>query len=249
MPLRPRVLGSLLHGSTAPLLLASTFVLMASCSSEKPVPQPISIPESEATPRVITDLSSLGPANPAAAQIKLPPASLEHRSESLSPAAANGTAANLKRLFGETPGQIGYSGVASAPGKELLANAKAQQFPIFTRTLLHQVFVAAQVEERDVSFSRERLPREIKPVVVSATMNKNGRLTQLILEQSSSTGAVDQLMVRACKTGLWTNNPPPAALSSTGDYRIRIEALINNYNNQTAEEVWSFSTELSLALE
>jgi len=249
MPLRSRFLRSPLRGASARLLIAAALFLLASCSAEKPEPKPISIPESEATPRVITDLSSLGPATPAATLIKLPPASFEPRPESASRAAANDTDVNLKRLFGENPGQIGYSGVASAPGKELLANAKAQQFSIFARTLLHQVFVAAQAEERDISFSRERLPNEIKPVVVNATMNKNGRLTQLIVEQSSLTGAVDQLMVRACKTGLWTNNPPPAALSSTGDYRIRIEALINNYNNQTAEEVWSFSTELSIALE
>jgi hypothetical protein len=248
MLLRSRVIRSALRGSPR-LLLAAAFLPLASCSSEKPEPKPIVIPQSEATPRVLTDLSSLGSDNPAAAQIKLVPSPLAHGALIDSHESNRDTDANLKRLFGENPGTIGYSGVPSAPGKELLANAKAQQFPIFCRTLMHQVFVAAQSGEHDISFSRERLPREIKPAVVSAIMNKNGRLTQLVLEESSSTGTVDQLILRACKTGLWTNNPPPAALASDGNYRIRVEALISNYNNATKDEAWTFSTELSIALD
>jgi hypothetical protein len=233
----------------ARLLLAGAFVLLASCAAETPEPQPITIPQSEATPRVLTDLSALGSDNPAAAQIKLEPLPLAPAAPSGSQESSGDTDANLKRLFGETPGTIHYAGRPSTPGKEMLVNSKAQHFPIFCRTLIHQVFVAAQKEERDISFSRERLPREIKPTVISAIMNKDGRLTQLVLEESSTTGTVDQLVLRACKTGLWTNNPPPAALASDGNYRIRVEALITNYNNATKDESWTYSTVLSIALD
>jgi hypothetical protein len=231
------------------LLLPGVFLIFASCSSEAPEPKPIAIPESEASPRVITDLSELASDKPGASQIKLGPLSSPPEAINAAQESGSNPNANLKRLFGETPGTVHYAGRASSPGREMLANAKAQQFPIFCRTLLHQVFVATQKGERDISFSRERLPREIKPTVVSAIMNKNGRLTQLVLEESSSTGTVDQLILRACKTGLWTNNPPTAALAYDGNYRIRIEALISNYNNATKDESWTFSTQLSIALD
>lgn len=235
-------------GRLAQLLLLGLFLVFVACSSEAPEPKPIAIPQSEASPRVITDLSEIASDSPGASQIKLGqlPSS---REASASQESGGNRDENLKRLFGETPGTVHYAGRPSSPGREILANAKAQQFPLFCRTLIHQVFVAAQKEERDISFSRERLPREIKPTVVSAVMNKNGRLIQLVLEESSSTGTVDQLILRACKTGLWTNNPPPAALASDGNYRIRVEAVISNYNNATKDESWTYNTELSIALD
>lgn len=217
--------------------------------SSKPREQ-ASVPLAEPTPHVLTSLSALTPRDPdeiLGVKRLLTPRPELVPSPTTTP---NATAyqANLKRLFLEKPESGRFAGTAAAPGDERLANAKAAEFALFSRTLMHQVFVAAQNLERG-EISREGLSTNLGKVILTATMDKTGRLRELIVEQSSGSGAVDQLMVKACKTGLWSKNPPAAALTADGDYRIRIEASIQNFNRTTQELRWNFDTRLTLALE
>lgn len=218
-------------------------------AGSKPKAPPAAVPLAQPTPRVLTSLSALTPGNPeeilGAKRLSTPPPELA--SPSATPNALS-YQANLKRLFLEKPESGRFAGTAATPGEERLANAKAAQFSLFTRALLHQVFVAAQDLERK-EISREELPTNLGKVVLTATMDQTGRLKELIVEQSSGSGAVDQLMIKACKIGLWTRNPPPAALTAEGTYRIRIEASIRNFARPSQEQVWNFDTRLALGLE
>ena len=68
------------------------------------------------------------------------------------------------------------------------------------------------------------MPDNVRPVIIEATMDGDGQLTELVLQQLSGSGAVDQFMIQACKKGLWMRNPPPEARAGDGNYRMRIEA-------------------------
>lgn len=234
------------------LLIALGAIVLAAamgCSSKSATPSPV--PEAVQRPHVVTDLSSLGPDNPGIPIPRSgvspgPPVQASAAGEALKLPSTD-REANLRRLFLEKPANIGYAGTAREPGEERLANAKAAQFSQFSRALLHQVLVAAQAQERK-DFDRLGLPENVGAVALSAKLDKAGRLTELVVEQSSGSGAVDQLMVKACTTGLWWNNPPAAALTARGDYRMRIEGRIRNFA-RGKEDVWTFTTHLSIALD
>ncbi len=156
--------------------------------------------------------------------------------------------ANLNRLFLERPATEKFAGSAISPGGEKLLNPKAAQFAQFTRPLLHQLFLATEDLERH-KLAKRGVPVDAGPVVIEATMNKDGQLTELVIEQSSGSGVIDQTMIQACKAGLWTRNPPPEALAADGNYRFRIEANIHNYMQITEFSDWMFRTHLGMALE
>src|SRR5204863_4102626 len=124
----------------------------------------------------------------------------------------------------------------------------AARFALFSQALIHQVFVAAQEFERK-SIATETLPPDIGQTVVSAKMTPAGHLQELVLEKHSGSGAVDHVVIEACRKGLWTENPPPKALAADGFYRIRIEARITNFNRPTQERIWNFDTSLGIALD
>jgi len=140
------------------------------------------------------------------------------------------TQANITRYFVSNPGQLGYSEEAPPPpGDAKLDNAKARQFPQFAYPLARQTLKAAQDLAPD-KLSQRRLPNELKPVVLTAVMDPVGRLTEIEINQHSGDNAVDHLVIEACKRGLWARNPPPQALASDGNYRLRIEGIISNYS-------------------
>ena len=156
--------------------------------------------------------------------------------------------ANLNRLFLERPATEKFAGSATSPGGEKLLNPKAAQFAQFTRPLLHQLFLATEDLEHH-KLAKRGAPVDAGPVVIEATMNKDGQLTELVIEQSSGSGLIDQTMIQACKAGLWTRNPPTEALAADGNYRFRIEANIHNYMQITEFSDWMFRTHLGMALE
>jgi len=167
------------------------------------------------------------------------------------PDSASGPAsvqANLNRLFIERPGGEQFAGSATSPGGEKLLNDKASHFAQFTRPLLHRLFAATEDLERQ-KLAKSGVPDNVRPVIIEATMNGDGQLTELVLLQLSGSGAVDQLMIQACKRGLWMRNPPPEARTADGNYRMRIEASVRNYMRPSAFDDWMFRTHLGLALE
>jgi hypothetical protein len=222
-------------------VLAPALVILAGCAAA-PAPLPAPVPESVTRPRVITNLSSVSPASTTAA-IDLPSAPAPEPSAAANPLPDRPK--DLGRLFTDQPGREQAIGKASAPGDERLLNAKAAKFAEFSHTLLHQVYVAA----RDLELGELRtkiLPENTPAVVITAIMDKDGKLRELIIEQRSGSGVLDHLMVDACKQGLWTNNPPPEALTD-GEYQIRIEGRLKNFST-TDQRHWEFETHLGLAL-
>jgi hypothetical protein len=212
-----------------------------------------SIPAAAATPPASVDLSP--PRAPsglsAHSSIDAPSSSDSKPRTGATPDSATGPAsvqANLNRLFIERPGGEQFAGSAIAPGGEKLLNDKAAHFAQFTRPLLDRLFAATEDLERQ-KLARSGVPENVRPVIIEATMDGDGQLTELVLQQLSGSGAVDQLMIQACKKGLWMRNPPPEARAGDGNYRMRIEASIRNYIRPTAFADWTFRTHLGLALE
>jgi len=155
---------------------------------------------------------------------------------------------NLNRLFLERPAPEEFAGSAVSPGGEKLLNAKAEHFAQFTRPLLQRLYSATEDVERQ-RLTRSGVPSNLRPVIIEATMNSDGQLTELVLQQLSGSGAVDQAMIEACKEGLWMRYPPPEARTADGNYRMRIEATIKNYMRPTSFDDWTLKTHLGLALE
>jgi hypothetical protein len=212
--------------------------LVAGCASSTPLPAPV--PETVTRPHVLTDLSSLSTA-PTTTLTNLPSGPAPSAATESSPSQAS----NPQQFFMEQPGRERITGKASAPASERLLNAKAEKFGEFSNTLLHQVLVAATGLEHG-EMETKVVPDNVNPVIITAIMNKDGKLKELIVEQHSGSGALDHLMVEACKQGLWAGNPPPEAMTG-GEYRIRIEGKLKNFSTSDQKH-WEFETHVGLAL-
>lgn len=221
------------------------FALLCGCSSGGKSPTTIAAPTGESTPRVLTDLSTLSSA-PSAAAVAPALGSLTVRESEESKVPSGSEGSELRRLFLEKPGTRKFAGTAARPGEERLLNAKASQFSQFSGALLHKVFIAAQELERG-EIARQALPEKLNSAVITAIMNKDGKLKELILEEHSGSGAVDKLLIEACKQGLWATNPPTEALSTDGNYKFRIEGRLKNFNSAN-QRYWNFETYVGLAL-
>ena len=201
-------------------------------------------------PRVITNLSQLSSApssNPMVnAQNLVAGAAALHDTSPNPNAAQNRADTNLEHLFLSKQRNLVHGGEARAAGDSTLLNAKARQYPEFTYALLNQALAAAQDLEAK-KLERHKLPDEIKPVVLTAVMTPEGRLTEITVEVHSGVGAVDRIIIDACKKGLWAMNPPRAALAGDGTFRMRIEGVINNYSYDL-EGNYRYITHLGLAL-
>ena len=103
------------------------------------------------------------------------------------------------------------------------------------------------IAERSEEISRTKLPTDLRPVVITAIMDKNGKLTELILEQHSGKARIDQMMLDVCKKSIWYENPPVEALSGNGDYRLTIKLKLENFASSD-EHHWSFITDLGLGI-
>jgi hypothetical protein len=109
------------------------------------------------------------------------------------------------------------------------------------------VYAQLSFAEKTEDISRTRLPTEIKPVVITAILDKSGKLTELILEQHSGKAKIDQMMIDVCKKGIWYENPPAAALSGDGNYKLTIRMKLENFASSD-ERHWSFITDLGLGI-
>ncbi len=214
--------------------------IFAGCGTQNQ--PPVAAPASEPTPRVVTDLSSISSA-PSPSSLAPPP--VAPASPTPGAAGESSSDAELHRLFLNRPGTARFAGNAAAPGHEELLNVRAAQFAGFSNTLLHRVFNAMQtLEHGDIASAR--LPDNLVPAVITATMDKQGKLRELVLERHSGSGAMDRLMIEACKRGLWTSNPPPEALSGN-EYKFRIEGRLKNFISTDGRH-WTFETYVGLAL-
>jgi hypothetical protein len=201
--------------------------------------------------RVITNLSQLSSAPSALPTINAQnlvsgAATLHDETAPPSNGAQSQADRNLAHLYLSKQPSIVHGGEARSAGDRTLLNAKARQFPEFSYAMLNQTLVVAQ-ELEDKQLQDHKLPDEIKPVILTAVMTPDGKLTDISVEQHSGVGTVDRIMIDACKKGLWAMNPPQAARAANGTYRIRFEGVVNNYSYDL-EGDYKYITHLGLAL-
>lgn len=155
--------------------------------------------------------------------------------------------ANIDRFFGSTAEQARYAdAVTRQPGDASLGNDKARSFGDFSYILARRTLRAAQDLEAD-KLAHRKMRDDLQQVVLTAVLDQDGRLTEIIIEQHSGDQAVDQLFIAACKKALWSRNPPVEARADDGDYRLRIAGRITNYSFDRYGN-YTYRTQLELSL-
>jgi hypothetical protein len=203
---------------------------------------PAAVPES----RVITDLSQLSTAStvPAIPRMAMPAETPAPGPSRTDPNAA--VQRNIDRFYASNPDALRYSDETPPPGDTRLLNAKAEKFADFAYGLLHQTLLAEQASET-ARLKKRRLPDNLRPVILTAVMTPMGKLTDISIEQRSGDQIVDNMVIEACKKGLWSRNPPAGALAADGVFRLRIEASINNYSFDRNDD-YTYDTHVGLAI-
>jgi hypothetical protein len=233
------------RGRWKPFFTATLFavaIFAAGCAAEDKPPPPA--PDSGPQPKLLSDLSTVSdaPINPLASA-NAAPARGEGMLHDSSPNAVTAG----PRTFQMEPGISRVVGNESNPGTVRLLNAKAAQFGDFSALILDRIYARLIEAERSEEISRTRLPTDIRPVVITAILNRSGKLTELILEQHSGKAKIDQMILDVCKKSIWYQNPPAAAISSDGTYKLTIKLKMENYAS-TDEHHWSFITDLGLGI-
>gem|GEM_PF-1464525 len=242
-------------GRTMDSLKTSTIVLVlvlaiGACTSQPSVPESNSQDLAPVTsinpeePRTITDLSQISPAK------ALPTPLQGVSSSSASPSARVSDAIvqqNVERLFVSNLDQLRYhEGARDAPGETALLNDKAREFSEFSYQLLNQTLKEARSIEPERLAGR-KLPLDLAPMILTAVMDAQGRLTEIAINSHSGDREVDQIIIDACKRGLWSRNPPAQAADSDGMYRIRVKGYIRAYVIDLKGR-YKYETQLSLGL-
>ena len=229
-------------------------IAVAGCAGRSPESSPASeTPAAAATavansnePRAVTDLSQIS----STTAVETP--TLEMKSTASSAAqpehASNAVVQqNIERMFVSNVDQLRYrEGHADAPGETTLLNDKARRFSEFSYKLLNQTLTAARSIEPDRLGGR-KLPEDIAPMILTATMDSQGRLTEISIDSHSGDHQVDQIIIDSCKQGLWSRNPPQQATGADGMYRLRVRGYIWAYS-VTFKGRYKYQTELGLGI-
>ena len=222
---------------TATLFAAA--ILTAGCAADdKPPP---AVTDAGPQPKLLSDLSAVSGAHVDQLGANAVPAPGERLLRDEAPVSAG------PRTFETAPGISRPVGTERNPGTVRLLNDKAAKFGNFSAAILDRVYAQLSFAEKTEDISRTRLPTEIKPVVITAILDKSGKLTELILEQHSGKAKIDQMMIDVCKKGIWYENPPAAALSGDGNYKLTFRLKLENFAS-TDEHHWSFITDLGLGI-
>jgi hypothetical protein len=233
------------------ILLGLALAMVGCSSQQQSAPDSDTVAAAEATPaaaepRIVTDLSQISTAKTAPGRMP--------QSNGEGPAAAdlrrNPNAAvqqNVERLFVANINQLRYrEGRADAPGGTALLNDKARKYSEFSYQLLNQTMTAARSIEPQRLAGR-KLPQDIAPILLTAVMDSQGRLTEISVESHSGDHQVDEIIIDACKQGLWSRNPPEQALASDGMYRLRIRGYITAYTFDLKGR-YKYTTDLRLGI-
>jgi hypothetical protein len=215
-------------------------ILAAGCAADDK-PPPANPDPGQPQPNLLRDLSTVSdaPINPLGA-VKAPA-----RGDALLD--DSGPVSAGPRTFEAEPGITRTVGNDANPGTVRLLNTKAAQFGTFAADILNHIYARLMIAERSEEIARTKLPTDLRPVVITAIMDKNGKLTELILEQHSGKARIDQMMLDVCRKSIWYENPPAEALSGNGDYRLTIKLKLENYASSD-EHHWSFITDLGLGI-
>ena len=216
-------------------LLVATLAL-AGCATPPPTP----VAGDADRPRIVSDLSTLSSEPISPLKTELP-----KRAEAILNPAGD---PNAPMTFQATPGLVRQAGDDRNPIEEKILNEKAAKFANFTQVLLRRLSGQVALAEKTEEVSRLRISTDVKSVLITAIMDKNGKLTELIVEQHSGKAALDKMMINACKKAIWYQNPPPGALSGDGTYKLTIEAKLENFASFDAKHS-SFITHLGMGIE
>ncbi len=221
---------------TATLFAVAIFAAGCAANDQPPPPAPDS-----GQPKLLSSLNDVGgtPVNPFAIN------PVPKRGEGM--LLDHGPVTAGPRTYQTDPGISRVVGNDANPGTVRLLNDKAAKFGNFAGVILDHIYARLIEAERTEEISRTRLPTEIKAVVITAVMDKKGKLTELILEQHSGKAKIDQMMLDVCRKSIWYENPPVAALSADGTYRLTIRLKLENYASMD-ETHWSFTTDLGLGI-
>lgn len=219
-------------------MLFAAAILGAGCAADKPPP---AFSGAGPQPKLLSDLSAMSdaPVDPLGANAVPAPGEGLLRDKA-------GVSAG-PRTFQTEPGIARQVGTESNPGTVRLLNDKAAKFGNFSAVILDRVYVQLTIAEKTEEISRINLPSELKPVVITATLDKTGKLTELILDQHCGKAQIDQMMIDVCKKALWYENPPAAALSGDGNYKLTFRLTLRNYASSD-ERHWNFITDLAMGI-
>jgi len=220
----------------AAILLAAA--MLAGCAAEdKPPP---AAADAGPQPKLLSNLSAVSdaPIDPLHLTVPARGEGMLHDRGAVTPG---------PRTFQAEPGLSRTVGSDLNPSTVRLLNDKAAKFGNFSSLILDRMYARLIVAERSEEISRSKLPTEIKAVVITAIMDKSGKLTELVLEQHSGKARIDQMMLDVCKQSIWFENPPAGALSADGTYKLTIRLKLENYASSD-ETHWSFITDLGLGL-
>jgi hypothetical protein len=222
---------------TAAMLAAAMFA--AGCATDDKPPAPA--PDAGSQPKQVSDLSSLSstPIDPLHVDaVPKPGEGMLHEDVGVSAG---------PRTFDADPGISREVGTERNPGTVRLLNNKAAKYGNFCAVILDRTYARLAIAEKSEEISRTKLPTELKAVVVTAIMSKNGKLTEIILEQHSGKTRIDNLLIDACKKSIWYENPPADALSDDGTYKLTIRLKLENFASVDSTH-WSFTTDLGMGL-
>jgi hypothetical protein len=221
----------------AALFAAAIFAAGCAADEKPPLPSPDSGPQ----PKLLSSLNDVNatPVNPFAIN------QVPERGEGM--LVDKGSVSAGPRTYQTEPGISRVVGNEENPGTVRLLNAKAAKFGTFAGIILDRIYARLIEAERTEEISRTKLPTEVKAVVITAVLDKRGKLTELILEQHSGKSNIDQMMLDVCRNSIWYENPPVEALASDGTYQLTIRLKLENYASSD-EAHWSFITDLGLGL-
>ena len=222
-----------------PAALLAIAMFAAGCAADEKPPLPA--PDAGPQPKLLSSLNDVNatPVNPFA--INQVPARGEGMLVDHGPVSAG------PRTYQTEPGISRVVGNEENPGTVRLLNAKAAKFGSFSGIILDRIYAQLIKAERTEEISRTKLPTEVKAVVITAVLDKRGKLTELILEQHSGKSKIDQMMLDVCRKSIWYENPPVEALSSDGTYQLTIRLKLENYASSD-ETHWNFITDLGLGI-
>jgi hypothetical protein len=214
-------------------------IFAAGCAADDKPPAPA--PDTGPQPKLLSSLNDVNatPVNPFAIN------QVPKRGEGM--ILDQGRVSAGPRTYQTEPGTSRVVGNEENPGTVRLLNAKAAKFGSFAGIILDRIYARLIEAERTEEISRIKLPTEIKAVVITAVLDKRGKLTELVLEQHSGKSKIDQMMLDVCRKSIWYENPPVEALASDGTYQLTIRLKLENYASSD-EAHWSFITDLGLGL-
>jgi hypothetical protein len=199
-------------------------------------------------PRVITDLTQVSNA-PIAAPINGSEEKAFTKAATVSGTQAEVTRYNIDRFYlAKQPVEMDprQETAVKFKGDVTLLNKKAARYPEFSYQMLNRTLPIAE-KMAATTLGGRQLPGDLKRVILTATLTPTGRLTDIAIDQRSGVAVIDQIMIDACKQGLWAMNPPVGAALPGKGYQVHFEGVIYNYS-YNRDGVYTYITHIGVGL-